>query len=341
MKVQLAIARETDQFPLFQQHAAFSRYHELVSTPSSADLILLLGNFVSHPQCVLEHELYKAFPDKCAVYNDEDQYLPLLPGVYCSGVRDKSARAGRAFNYAYVLRNGSHRNQYLDESSTAAPIGAMEKKRYLFTFLGGSTSILRKRLFNIDYARNDVLIENTSTYWHWDNSQPDRLDRQRHYAEIIAASRFVLCPRGAGAGSIRLFEVMGAAVAPVLLSDDYVLPPGPDWDKFLLRVRERDIARLPRILESHLESAAERGRLARDAFCEYFSVECEFDRIVDLAARSLRHSAPLEAYFRRQQNAMIRRLRWKERKRTALRSAALSTLKTLRLKNPYQMNRMM
>ena len=213
------------------------------------------------------------------------------------------------------------------------------EKRYFFTFQGGSTSILRKRIYNLKFNRSDVLIENTSAYWHWDNSQPDRLERQRRYAETLAASHFVLCPRGAGVGSYRFFEVMAAGVAPVLLSDDYALTPGPAWDTFLIQVRERDIAKLPEILEPYLESAAERGRLARQAFDEYFSIEREFDRIVELAALSLRHAPPPEKHFRKRQAAMIRRFEWKRNARAALRAAVLKVMKALRLKNPYQMNR--
>jgi len=215
----------------------------------------------------------------------------------------------------------------------------LPEKRFLFTFQGASTSLLRKRLFNINFNRPDVLIENTSTYYHWDDSQGGRQERQLAYAETVAASHFVLCPRGAGAGTIRFFEVMAAGVAPVLLSDDYELPPGPDWDQFLLRVPERDIARLPMLLEPHIASAPERGRLAREAFVEHFSMEREFDSIVDLAARSLRHGPPDEEQFRRQQVAIIRRAKRRRRMRNALRALVLRALKVLGLKNPYQMNR--
>jgi hypothetical protein len=125
----------------------------------------------------------------------------------------------------------------------------------------------------------------------------------------------------------------------VLLSDDYELPPGPAWETFLLRIPERDIGRLPALLEPHIASAAERGRLARQALFEHFSVESEFDRIVELAALSLKHGPPAEERFRRRQTALIRRLAFKRNLRTAFRAAVLKTLKVLRLKSPYQMNR--
>jgi hypothetical protein len=223
--------------------------------------------------------------------------------------------------------------------SSDEPKCAVPEKRYLFTFQGGSTSLLRKRMFNLKFNRPDVLIENTSQYYHWDDSQPGRRDRQLAYAETVVASHFVLCPRGAGSGTIRFFEVMAAGIAPVLLSDDYELPPGPAWNTFLLRVAERNISRLPALLQPHVGSSAERGRLAREAFLAHFSPELEFDRIIELAALSLRHGPPSEDQFRRQQSAMIRRLHLKRAARNALRTVALKTLKVLRLKNPYQMNR--
>ena len=339
MKVYLGAVGETDQVGILQSHAAFSKSHEIVTDPSTADVILIFGSSAREPHRLLEYGLYKAFPERCAVYTEDDDCLPLLPGVHTNAPISEHTRIGRIFNYAHITRNGQHQNRFVEETTSSVPIGLKTEKRYLFTFQGGSTSILRKRLYNLKFNRSDVLIENTSAYWHWDNSQPGRLEQQRRYAETLAASHFVLCPRGAGAGSARFFEVMAAGVAPVLLSDDYALPPGPAWDTFLIRVRERDIAKLPEILEPYQESAAERGRLARQAFDEYFSIEREFDCFVELAARTLRHAPPREEYFRKRQAAMIRRLEWKRKARAAARAAILQVLRTLRLKNPYQMNR--
>jgi hypothetical protein len=339
MKVFLTAVRETDQVSILQAHACYAKRNELVSDASSADVILIFGSTALEPQLLLQSEVYRVFPDRCVAYTEEDYFVPLLPTLHTNAPRSTHTRIGRVFNYAHIARNGMHVNRYIGETTSPVPIGIAAQKRYLFTFLGGSTSLVRKRLFNLKLDRSDILIENTSGYWHWDNSQPGRLERQKRYAEIVAASHFVLCPRGAGAGSSRFWEVMAAGVAPVLISDDYELTPGPDWDKFLIRVRERDIAKLPAILGSQLETAAERGQLARKAFDEYFSIESEFDRVAELAALSLRHGPPSEAYFRKRQAAMLREFNWKLKTRAALRATALKALQTLHLKNPYQMNR--
>ncbi|MGA1983649.1 MAG: exostosin family protein [Acidobacteriaceae bacterium] len=339
MKVHLTESHETELLALFQARMALQKVHELTDDPGSADLILMLGSFGLSPRDLLDHPIYKAFPDRCAVYTEDDNYLPLAPGVYCSAHRDEHSRAGRIFSYSYVSRNGRYRNPYLAETGSVLPAAPAAERRYLFTFQGGSTSLVRKRLFNLKFDRPDVLIENTSKYYHWDDSQPDRQARQLAYAQTVASSHFVLCPRGAGLGTIRFFEVMAAGVAPVLLADGYELPPGPAWDTFLLRIPERDIARLPALLEAHVASAVERGRLARQAYVEYFSVEREVDCIIELAAQSLHHGPPPEARFRKRQAAIIRRAELGRKLRSLARTAVLKTLKALHLKNPYQMNR--
>ena len=339
MKIHLAVSHETELVALFQARAALKKAYELTDDPSSADLILMLGSFGVNPRDLLDHPIYKAFPERCAVYTEDDNYLPLAPGVYCSAHRDEHSRAGRIFSYSYVSRNGRYQNPYLAETGSALPAAPAADRRYLFTFQGGSTSLVRKRLFNLKFDRADVLIENTSRYYHWDDSQPDRQARQLAYAQTVASSYFVLCPRGAGLGTIRFFEVMAAGIAPVLLADDYELPPGPAWDTFLLRIPERELARLPALLEAQVATAAERGRLARQAYVEYFSVEREVDRIIELAARSLRHGPPPEERFRKRQAAIIRRAELKGKLRGAFRVVVLKTLKALHLKSPYQMNR--
>jgi hypothetical protein len=331
MKVHLSPVKETELTTLLPQRAA-SSVHNLTYSADEADLILLIGSFAVEPHDLLEHPLYRASPERCAVYTEDDIYLPLLPGVYCSTTEDDHSRAGRVFTYSYVSANGRYGNPFL-----AAP---GEEKRYLFSFQGGSTSMLRKRMFNLSFDRPDCLIENTSTYYHWDLGQPGRAERQQRYADILAASHFVLCPRGAGTGSIRFFEVMQAGIAPVLLADDYVLPPQVPWDKFLLRIPEKDIARLPELLEPHLSTAAERGRLARQAWLEYFAPEKQFDAIVALANAALHHGPPdEEEAFRSRQLSMIARVERHRKLRTFARNAVLSTFKALRLKPPYQMNR--
>jgi hypothetical protein len=97
----------------------------------------------------------------------------------------------------------------------------------------------------------------------------------------MCSSKFVLCPRGDGCGSIRLFEAMELGIAPVILSDRWLPPKGPEWHKFALFVKESDLLNLPHIIESHASEYEERGRLARKAWEEYFSDSVVFNRCME------------------------------------------------------------
>jgi hypothetical protein len=333
MKVHLCEVNEPDLFSLLTERARKSKVgHALVLDPAAADMILLVGNFGADADLLLKHPAYVAFPDKCAVYTEDDNYLPLIPGVYCSARNDAHAKAGRTFSYSYISRNGKYSNAMVTREVAA-------EKKYLFAFQGGSTSLVRKRMFNLDFKRADVVIENTSSYYHWDVAQPDRLQRQRRYADTLAASHFVLCPRGAGTGSIRLFEVMCAGVAPVLIADDYLLPPHIEWERFLLRIPERSIGRLPQLIEPHVSTSAERGRLAWEAYVANFLPEIEFDRVVEYCFSALHHGSPSEATFRHKRNRMIARVKLQRQMRAMARNMVLKAMKILHIKYPYQINR--
>jgi hypothetical protein len=62
---------------------------------------------------------------------------------------------------------------------------------------------------------------------------------------FIAWSKFVLCPRGYACSRWRLFETMMAGRVPVIISDQWVPPEGPAWERFSVRVSQKHVAQPP------------------------------------------------------------------------------------------------
>jgi hypothetical protein len=105
--------------------------------------------------------------------------------------------------------------------------------------------------------------------------------RRQHFAETLFRSKFVLCPRGHGTSSIRLFETLAAGRVPVVISDGWTPPSGPSWESIVVRWSEA--APIDRLL-AHLEEleprAEEMGSRAHTAFADWFAPAVLFDRIV-------------------------------------------------------------
>lgn len=265
--------------------AAHSRRHLLVDSADAADLVLLCGAFANDPEYLLDHPLYRSMRQKCAVYTCEDPYLPLAPGVYASPRRGLSTAIGRVRCHSYASSFGAHENAALAGSE---PAGARAEKRYLFSFVGSANSQPRRRLIarfqGLDLA---YVADSEQSYQHFDRAPPTREEGQRRYVEVLRASRFALCPRGRGTGSMRLFEAMRLGVAPVLVADAYVLPRGPAWESFLLRVPERKMAAIPEILSKEMHTSARRGEAALAEWERWFAPDVLFDGVVDAAAEAL------------------------------------------------------
>lgn len=304
--------------------------HQLTENWGRADLVIFAGDFALNPERVIRHPAFTEVPDKCVVYTEEDYYLPLLPGVYASAASDYSSRIGRVRSFAYLSTYGQARNPHV--------CSKQESRSLLFSFQGGSTSLVRKRLYKTDFGQANVLVENTSNYHHWELDQPAREDFQKRYAQTVAQSHFVLCPRGAGTGSIRLFEVMQMGVAPVLLSDAYPLPHGPNWSEFLIRVPESDLHALPGLLTSYVQESKNRATLARLAWEKWFAPDVVFDRFVEACRTSLQCAVD-ERAFRRRWPLLIGSFNARRRGRAFARNAALTVMKKLHIAVPYELNR--
>jgi hypothetical protein len=300
--------------------------HTIVNTPQDAELIVFCGNLTG---TVTDWKLLvRRYPDKCAIYSDDDRYLPLLPGVYCAPVCGWSTKTGRVHSYAYVARHAKKGNPFV------SPLPPDRNRDLLFSFQGSTTSFVRKRLFNIDFRRPDVLVEDTSQHTNWIETA-DSLRQQKLYVEVIARSHFALCPRGAGTGSFRLFEVMMMGAAPVLLADSYVLPKGPDWDSFLIRVPERDVKRLPSILEKHRTESAERGSRAEAEWKKWFSTEKEFNEIIVRCQRAVTSCGSTESLYRSCWPAMTLQMQLRGALRKAARGGVLWTLQAAGFRPPF------
>jgi hypothetical protein len=329
LNIHLVGLRDTALSAMLELHrVAEVPLHALVDDPETADMILFVAGWQPHGEGVADSSLPKKYPDKCFIYFDDDGFVPLLPGIYTNAEKLWGIDLGRTESHMFIDALNPN----------VAPI-PNAKKKYLFSFAGGSTSLLRKKLYKINFGREDVLVRNTSDYYHWDPSQEGREARQREYAETIASSHFGLCPRGASAGGLRLFEVMQMGVAPVMISDTFRLPVGPDWDTFLIDVPESRIKDLPQILEPYRGESAERGRLARQAWENYFAPPVMFNGIVAACVRAKERRKISERWIRPFWGFMLWRRRMYNWSRAALKSVVLWVFKLMGRKFVYDLNR--
>jgi rRNA-processing protein FCF1 len=80
---------------------------------------------------------------------------------------------------------------------------------------------------------------------------------------------------------MRTFESMKLGVAPIIVTDDWILPKGPKWNDFSIFIKENNIRDLEKIAESHSDSYKEMGQKARKAFEEYFAEDVYFNYVID------------------------------------------------------------
>jgi len=144
----------------------------------------------------------------------------------------------------------------------------------LFSFVGSThTHAVRKRLLSLSHSRaliDDSQAEGEGVPW-WQRGGDHYSKRASWYEQVMVRTKFALCPRGKGPSSWRLYQTMEAGCVPVVISDDLVLPKGPAWEKFVIRVPETELLHLPSYLEKLECEFKQRSELASAAWHEWFS----------------------------------------------------------------------
>jgi hypothetical protein len=249
--------------------------HSLTDDAEAADIILfaeMIGAGM-HFHRVRNHPLVKRHREKCFMFCSNAFVIPFLPGVYASvGKRWASRRTLGGFHVTPL------QNEFLSFSPATADLP------YLFSFIGSpATAPVRRQLAALRHPRG--FFRDTENAFqqvlHDRVPQKERRDYHWQFVEVTKASKFVLCPRGLGPATIRLMETMRMGRVPVIIADDWVEPTGPDWERFSVRVPERAVADIPRLLESKEAEAVAMGNLARKEWEDWFSDAAAFHRVVE------------------------------------------------------------
>lgn len=252
-----------------------------VDDPDNADLICFVSAQYDDLRDVIRHPIYKRYHQKAVTIQTRDDVYARLPGVYASVSRFES-RFLQVFSGCYPrVSTGDYR------------WSGDEELNYLFSFVGSfRTASLRKQLGKIVDPR--CLIVNTDETsagpWVSRYTSAHRID----YCRIVEQSKFVLCPRGRGLSSMRLFETLAAGRVPVVISDRFAMPPGPDWSACSVQVKEKDIKNLPEILR-HYEGTWESMRqCAHQVWLKWYDKPVAIDVLLDHCVDSQERWKPLK-----------------------------------------------
>jgi hypothetical protein len=251
------------------------RVHRTCDDPRCADIVLFVETiaYADHFQPVVRHPVYRAFKAKCYLFAATDKLIPRLPGVFASIERRWYSRAWTRSGFYPGVREDSYRRYDPKHAPTR-----------LFSFVGStSTYPVRRRLMELTHP-DALLIDSHGESTAVARGEAPRLSTDEfrgRYVRAIEDSAFVLCPRGRGTSTFRLFEAMMLGRAPVIISDQWVPPEGPEWGSFSLRVRERDVDAIPGLLEARAADAERMGLAARSAWLDWFAEEAAFHRTVE------------------------------------------------------------
>jgi hypothetical protein len=247
------------------------------------------------------------------VFSQEDVPLPWAPGMYASL---ESSRIGYGQTGGFYIANNHDGDAGLSNDLETARGADAD---LLWSFIGTlSNHPVRTRLATLERGE-DAVVRDTQGYsdvvrWDWsEGAKPAKRQAHAEFAALIGRSRFVVCPRGRGAGSIRLFEAMQAGRCPVIISDAWVEPPFVDWGSCSLRIAEADVEALPTFLRGRASESARLGAAAREAWENHYSAGRRLqtlgqaalalragkrERASDAATAVLRRDAALLAYRR-------------------------------------------
>lgn len=248
--------------------------HSVVDDPRSADIILFVDRGpLPFGLSLLLMPIWWIYNSKCFLYDEQDYPCRWHRGLIVSL---------ESFSYKYYLHRGA---AYIREGvgSWTKQLPFNGDQKHLFSFCGSlQTHPVRQAIMDKLSDYGYILdVPRAFTQTAFMRGDVDAIRSLRSQLESICEqSMFVLCPRGVGASSIRVFEVMSMGRAPIIISDAWVPPYGPDWSSFSIRVPENQIQDIPELLHKLYPKAQYMGQQARTAWEQWFAPSRHYDTTV-------------------------------------------------------------
>jgi hypothetical protein len=236
------------------------RYH-LVGLSEAPDITLIVEYHAPSPFGRLR-EVFARSQSRYFIFSESDWPFAAIPGLYTS--LERPTRWAHTWSYLF------HHDTIATEPNEAPEL--------LFSFVGRfSTHPCRRAIRMLDSSTSPCL-DTTEAQARF----PQRpWDYVTGYCQLMVNSSFVLCPRGFGASSMRIFEAMRVGRPPVIIGDAWCPPRGPSWADFTIRVAEKDVPSITQILRRERHRAKQMGRAARLAYQAHYAPSGFLDTALD------------------------------------------------------------
>ena len=189
MKILATSAYDThEMLDVFRGLAKLDRLgnHTLCDSADEADLIVFIENAHFNDYLfkqVRQHPLTKQYPEKTFMYNETDKPWSALPGLYCSMPR-RFFQASKQVAFPYLQTP----NEFIKDVHTWDV-----EKRWLFSFVGSASHRCRRDVIALTEASEGV--QDTSDFNVWDCTVDTKAAQGLNFAQTMAESHFMLCPR--------------------------------------------------------------------------------------------------------------------------------------------------
>jgi hypothetical protein len=279
-----------------------TEHYTIVSQPSAADICIVpWGEYITYELAQVLRPITRKDVETI-VWEFCDWPTGRESGFYCS-LRRRLFDPTRHCSISYPVR--------FNEFVAHAPL---DEATLDFGFVGQMSAGVRVRLMErfgpVASSLNATMIDASGVVpWQMFGHAPE--GGKRLYADFIRKTKFILCPRGLGTSSIRLFEALMSGRVPIIISNNYVLPTlqgSTTWQDAALFVRESRIETIPTVVGENLPRWETMANSARRLWEENFSDET----VIDLIASNLKRIAATQVRDR------LPRLRYNFRLATAI-----------------------